>query len=414
MALDELEGRGAKELTALEYQNLENGKVMLDPKRAGLVMRAGKRSGKRWIFRYRDPNQDNKQVEYQFGKFPEMSVSEARDVWLQLRQMKNEGRSPRTGGGAGPALTMRQLVRVYLDEYCAKQTRDSTYRQTKGCFDRHVLPHYGDVPALKFGRDEAKAVVNKLVKAGKPRQAIRVKSAIRTLFTVACKSSYEWLPPDHQNPVFNIDVQCATPKREPVKPDTLRQYLHGLEELGTPGEVLRFQLETFARISEVTGMPWDELDLDAGIWYLPGERSKNHLAHKVMLSRQSLSRLREIRATSDSSYVFPAARNPNRPISSEVVMNALNAARKREVIPQHYTSHLSRHAGLTWIAEQGQGRDLRDRLTNHKPPTNGTDHIYNAAQLDEPARAWTQKWCDYLIGLEVENVVQIAERNHAG
>jgi hypothetical protein len=41
MALDDLEGKGAKELTTLEYERLEDGKTLLDPKRSGLLMRAG-------------------------------------------------------------------------------------------------------------------------------------------------------------------------------------------------------------------------------------------------------------------------------------------------------------------------------------------------------------------------------------
>jgi hypothetical protein len=110
MVLDDLEGKGAKELTALEYERLEDGKTLLDPKRSGLLMRAGGRKGKRWIYRYREPARDNKQTEHQFGTFPNMSVSQARDAWLQLRQRKNDGIAPRGASGYGSAITMRQLV----------------------------------------------------------------------------------------------------------------------------------------------------------------------------------------------------------------------------------------------------------------------------------------------------------------
>jgi integrase len=414
MALDDLEGKEAKELTALEYERLEDGKTLLDPKRSGLLMRAGGRKGKRWIYRYREPARDNKQVEHQFGTFPSMSVSQARDAWLQLRQRKNDGIAPRGASGYGSAMTMRQLVKLYLDEYSDKTKRPASSYQDKQALARHVLPHYGDMQALEFGRDEAKAIVNKIAASGATRQAIKVRSIIRNMFTIASKSNYEWLPPDHRNPVYNIDVDHRTKEREPVKPETLRQYLCGLDAMGIHGDVLRLQIETFARVSEPAGMAWTEIDLEAGIWYLPGERSKNHTPHKVMLARQTLERLRLMKEASASPYVFPAPQNAARPIDPKVVGNKLAKLTKAGRTPPSYTSHVSRHVGLTWIAEQGQTRDLRDRLINHKPPSDGTNHIYNAAQLDGPAKEWTQRWVDYLTALETDNVVHIGGKAHAG
>ena len=412
MAIDDLSGHARRELTDLEYDRLGDGKTMLDPNRAGLLMRAGGRKGKRWIYRYRDPAQGNKQVEYQFGIYPQMTLSQARDQWLQLRQHKNDGKGMLSAGGFGPDLTMRRLVKLYLDEYSEKKKRSSSYYQDKGVLERHVLPHYGDTLALEFGRDEAKAIINKVAATGAARQAVKVRSSIRHMFTIASRSSYEWLPPDHRNPVHNIDVDYRTKAREPVKPETLRQYLHGLDSMGICGDALRLQIETFSRIGEVAGLTWAEIDLSEGIWYLPGERSKNHSPHKVMLARQSLERLKEMRQASASAYVFPAPTSNMRSLRTSGIVTRLGRAVKEGVTPKHYTSHVSRHVGLTWIAEQGQTRDLRDRLTNHKPPSDGTDHIYNAAQLDAPAREWTQRWVDYLTALEANNVVSMEERSH--
>jgi hypothetical protein len=120
-----------------------------------------------------------------------------------------------------------------------------------------------------------------------------------------------------------------------------------------------------------------------------------------------------MKEASASPYVFPSPQNAARPIDPKVISNKLHKLTKAGRMPKHYTSHVSRHVGLTWIAEQGQTRDLRDRLTNHKPPSDGTDHIYNAAQLDGPAKEWTQRWVDYLTALEADNVVSIGGQVHA-
>ena len=45
---------------------------------------------------------------------------------------------------------------------------------------------------------------------------------------------------------------------------------------------------TGQRRGEVAGMRWDELDLDAGVWSLPGSRTKNHRPHTVPLAPEAV------------------------------------------------------------------------------------------------------------------------------
>jgi len=48
-------------------------------------------------------------------------------------------------------------------------------------------------------------------------------------------------------------------------------------------KAMHFTLLTAARTGEVTGMPWGELDLDAGLWTIPAERMKGGAEHVVPL-----------------------------------------------------------------------------------------------------------------------------------
>src|SRR5690606_26263293 len=54
-------------------------------------------------------------------------------------------------------------------------------------------------------------------------------------------------------------------------------------------DALRLLLLTGARASEVAELPWSELDLDAGTWLLPAERSKNAQPNLVPLLRQTVA-----------------------------------------------------------------------------------------------------------------------------
>jgi len=51
-------------------------------------------------------------------------------------------------------------------------------------------------------------------------------------------------------------------------------------------------------------MTWSELDLDAGIWTLAGERAKNRQAHVVHLSQQAVRLLSEAPRIEGSDWAF--------------------------------------------------------------------------------------------------------------
>jgi integrase len=53
--------------------------------------------------------------------------------------------------------------------------------------------------------------------------------------------------------------------------------------------ILRLCLITAQRVGEVSGMTIDELDLSAGLWTLPAERSKNKRGHVIPLSAMAVA-----------------------------------------------------------------------------------------------------------------------------
>ena len=157
-------------------------------------------------------------------------------------------------------------------------------------------------------------------------------------------------------------------------------------------------------------MQWTELDLGEAIWLLPAARAKNGRPHRVMLAEQTVERLLRLRGASVSSFVFPALTDPARPIRTDGVVRKLADNRAALGISQGFTSHSIRHGCLTWLAESGCPREVRDRIANHAPASSGgVDHIYVAAELNAPAREWLKKWVDHLSALEAENVISITE-----
>jgi integrase len=87
--------------------------------------------------------------------------------------------------------------------------------------------------------------------------------------------------------------------------DELRLTWRASERLGYPfGPVVQLLMLTAQRRSEVAGMTWAELDLDAAVWRIPAERTKNGKAHEVDLNAQALAVLADVKRS--GALVFPA------------------------------------------------------------------------------------------------------------
>ena len=65
---------------------------------------------------------------------------------------------------------------------------------------------------------------------------------------------------------------------------------------------LAFAILTAARRSEVISARWDEIDLDAKIWTVPGSRMKSGREHRVPLSDAAIDLLRKMQEDQDEQH----------------------------------------------------------------------------------------------------------------
>ena len=79
------------------------------------------------------------------------------------------------------------------------------------------------------------------------------------------------------NPIVGVSKRkVETPRDRTLTADELTALWMAIEKLPElPRAYFRVVLLTGARRNEVRGMAWSELDLDAGLWRLPAERTKS-------------------------------------------------------------------------------------------------------------------------------------------
>ncbi len=402
-AIEVIEDDGQSDLRDVHYRNLRAGETLSDPKRPGLRLRAN-RTGKVWIYRYKI---DEKQREYQFATYPATELAEARKQWKELREMRLSGQDPAGVGNNSHHMTCKQLAHQYVIEYAKPNKR--TWVEDESMLERDFLKLYREKPAVEITRDDIEAMLAAIIERNSPRAAEKTLACVRKVFNQAIKK--RWVSGLESNPCKFVELDKRKPQSAHLNESEIKSFLHNLPTASMPDEArqaLRLQFLTVSRIGEICGFPWVELDLEHGVWNLPADRSKNKEAHRVMLSSQALELLKARKTLSGKSkYVFPWNTSSGH-LRPDSIASWLSDNRNYLGVPNKFTTHGLRHTALTQLASMGCGKELRDRLSNHKDSS--VDSIYQHYEHDSEAKEWLQKWADRMDVFSMDSVAMISQK----
>lgn len=161
---------------------------------------------------------------------------------------------------------------------------------------------------------------------------------------------------------------------------------------GIAARCLEFAVLTAARTAEVIGATWAEIDLQAGVWVVPGERMKAGEPHTVYLSPRALEVLTAVRGL-DRSCIFPSPRLDGKPLSNMAMLMTLERLGVRDQTTVH---GLCRASFSTWANETGAARpDVIEACLAHEE-SNRVRAAYNRADFATERRALLAAWADYL------------------
>lgn len=138
-------------------------------------------------------------------------------------------------------------------------------------------------------------------------EANRVLQFLSALFNRARGLSYEGV-----NPTHGVKRFAETARDRFLRPDELPRFLAAVES--EPSEVFRdfFMLCLFTggRRSNVASMRWEDINLQAAVWRIPGDSFKTGKPTSVPLSEPALAILRRREADrGDCPYVLPSRRS---------------------------------------------------------------------------------------------------------
>lgn len=176
---------------------------------------------------------------------------------------------------------------------------------------------------------------------------------------------------------------------------------------GTAARMLEFAMMCASRTGEVLCATWDEFDLQAGVWRIPGRRMKGRKGrkvgedHVVHLSQRALEIIESMRELQGDPYVFPSPLSSEKPLSNMAMLAVIKRMGLKDVTTPH---GVCRAAFSTWANETGIGReDVVERCLAHVEP-NKVKASYNRADYAAERAALLRAWSDFCDGKKVEAV----------
>lgn len=154
---------------------------------------------------------------------------------------------------------------------------------------------------------------------------------------------------------------------------------------------------TFVRPGELRAAEWAEIDLDAAVWSIPGEKMKMKRPHRIPLAPRAVAVLRELQTiTGHGKYLFPSVRSATRCMSE----NTINAVlRRMGFAKDEMCGHGFRAVASTLLNECGKwSADAIEAQLAHVD-NDAVRRAYHRADYWSERVAMMAYWADYLVEL---------------
>ena len=326
------------------------------------------------------------------GRYPIVTLAEARTKALENARAVDQGRDPRDRSRI-PTFEQaaEKVIRLYEPTWRAGGA-DSSAQVWRSSLERYVFPKLGRKPVSEITTADVLAVIVPIWHT-KTATARRVKGRISSIMRWAIAQNYI-----ENNPASDA-VAAALPRDT-----TPRQHHLALphEEVGaalqkvhesdaSPAAKLLFAFATLtaSRSGEARLARWSEVDLEKRVWTVPAERMKAKREHRVPLATQTIQLLADAQRLADGSgLIFPSPTRPG-PLGTNTLIRLCHDLRLG------CTPHGMRSSFRTWCSETEQPRELAEQALAHVNP-NRVEAAYMRSDLFERRRQLMEGWSDYL------------------
>lgn len=394
----------------------------------GLIMRVLPSGLKQFSVRYRHRGKQRRAV---LGVFPALSLSKARTKASRTLLEAKDGQDPAAALRAAKAPqsdTVRALAADYLKRHAKPKKRSAA--EDERILDVDVLPRWGDLSVRDLSRRDVRTLIERVVDRGAPVAANRTLAVIRKMLNFAV--DHDWID---ANPAARISKPSREVSRERVLTDEelrrlwrLLSHFPAKHEKPAPGRkrgsvdpsdplcpvsesmaaLLKVRLLTAQRGGEVTRMRWQDVDLEAGWWTIPGNDTKNGEAHRVPLTADAVEIIKAQLPDDDDDddddcavdddkeplYVFVGRGGEQLVDRAKKAPSAIAAA-----LEVDFRGHDLRRTAATRMAAAGIPRDHIAKVLNHVEGGARATRVYDRHSYDAEKLTALQTWARSLTAI---------------
>lgn len=367
------------------------------PNLALLVSKEGSRS---WILRYTFAG---RRRDMGLGPYPEVSLSVARDTAFDKRHLLRRGIDPIQERRATISqLRTEKSANILFKDAAEKfiESKRSGWKNVKhACQWQSTLRDYAN-PVI--GNKRAREItLQDILDILEPIWTVKTETAKKVQGRI--ENILDWCRVKNfregDNPAKwrgNLDKLLAAPNKiQKVQhhksldwgkcPEFYRSLL---DSPSTSYAALRFCILTACRSGEVRGASWAEIDLDREIWIIPAQRMKAEREHRVPLSKQAITLLRNLPRFKNESLVFPNA--SGKPLSDMALLEVVRGMK------EDFTVHGFRSSFRDWAGESTlHSREVIEHALAHQLK-NKAEAAYARGDLLAKRKILMNDWADHL------------------
>lgn len=394
----------------------DKAKIIGDGDGLGLVIMPN--GSKLWWFRYRF---GGKQKTLSLGKYPLIPLKEARELAFEARKLVAHGTDPsvakqaakKSASSGDDHVPVEERFETIAREWFEKFSKSNDWAENHsskilGRLENDVFPWIGLRPIGAITPPELLSVMRRIEARGALETAHRTLSHCGRIFRYAVASGLAERDPSGDLrgalPPYRKDRHFAAV----TDPKQIGNLLRDIEGYCGKSNVVRLAFKlaphVILRPGELRKIEWCWISFEEAMLTIPpsGHKmgKKTKAPHMVPLSRQAIEILKEIQTlTGMDKYVFPGARDKNRPMSDNAIRTAM---RSLGWSGEQMTPHGFRAMASTTLDNMGYRQEWIERQLAHEEQ-NRVKAAYkrdlHLMYLPE-RRKMMQDWSDHLDSLE--------------
>ena len=410
----------------------------------GLFLRVRPSGAQSWLFSYRMPG-DKSSIRMTIGTPKDLSLKQARNKIRELQKLVDEGIDPRNAKAAAIAENMQAItMQVLFDRWI--QHEKITERVTQGWIkhheDRwrlHLKKPLGDILAKDITRAHLSAALDAMTRKGIKEETRKALSSLNLMMDYGLTRHLIDQNPARLLKPKDFAATASKPRDRVLSLEELRRLWLALDQATSVSKfdenissmslitasAIKLLILTGARRGEVAAMCWAELDLDAAVWILPKERTKNRQAHTIYLSDLAIETIHLLqKLTGHSTFVFDTGHyKENGHIHPDTLTGVVARLRgatkgvKKKIITdapladmRSFSIHdLRRSAATAWGEYLKIEPHVIERMLNHQPLNKLVATYQRAIYADEQKQAWLSwgRMVEQYVTKNPDNVVPI-------